>query len=127
MRWFKIIDFWMNIILLVLSVVFICLDIDKFNRDDFEYCLLIIALVFGYTQSFSMIVHISFWKKWRFTTTRISYMLLAILVLFYSNFKIVNEWYSIHIYLLTAMVIFYTCLCGFEVFTKVKRPLDLLK
>jgi hypothetical protein len=127
MKQFKVIDFWLNIILIILSVVFIYLGNDKFYRDDFEYCLLIVALVFGFTQSFSMIIHILFWKKWRFRSVRRSYMLLAIFVLFYSNFKIVNDWYSMHIYLLSTMVILYTCLCGFEVFAKVKRPLHQLK
>ncbi len=127
MKQFKVIDFWLNIILIILSVVFIYLGNDKFYRDDFEYCLLIVALLFAFTQSFSMIIHILFWKKWRFRSVRRSYMLLAIFVLFYSNFKIVNDWYSMHIYLLSTMVKLYTCLCGFEVFTKVKRPLDQLK
>jgi hypothetical protein len=127
MKIFKLVDFWLNIILLILSFIFICVSNYNFFRDDFEYCLLIVALVFGFTQTFSMIVHILFWKKWKFKIVRLSYTLLAILVLLYSNLKIVNNWYAMHIYLLTTMEIFYTCLCGFEIYTKIKRPLDYIK
>ena len=124
MKLFKVIDFCINMILLMLSAVFIYTNTEKFYGDDFEYCILIFVLVFGYFQSFSMIVNLLFFKKWRFKKVRLGYMALAIFVLFYSNLKIVNNWYSIHIYILAAMALFYTCLCGFEVFAKVKRPLD---
>jgi hypothetical protein len=71
----------------------------------------------------SMLVHVFNKSFVRSKLIRNSYYVSVVLMI--STLKYFMEFNVI--YLAPIMAIFYTALCGFEVFAKVERPLDQLK
>lgn len=118
MKWFKIIDFWISILLLLLSILLIIFSFynEKFQIKILRYDLLIISFIFGIWHSFSLTMHFIFYKKWILKKLRLTYSLLSILVIVYSNTITINNWYPYHIYILVLMSIFYISMCGYENF-----------
>lgn len=116
MKQFKIIDFWVNI-LLIIGFAIISLIEKNFT---FIYGYFIV----GGWQVISMIIHrinkliipISKTRKVYHWITGFSIAGMFTLVFFY-----------VLLFAAPIMAIFYTCLCGNEVFAKAKRPLAQLK
>jgi hypothetical protein len=121
MRKFKIFDFWMNVVLIVVGFIIISFFCSRNNSDN-KIIILFPCFFWGVWQVISMIVHLFDKKNWKYSVIRFSYTILSVLVLIYS-FSIRLDDYN-HTYLLPVMAIFYTCLCGAEVYNKIDQPLD---
>lgn len=125
MRKFKLIDVWINIIL-ILSSIFIA----PFITHDLEiiYCYFIV----GGWQIISMTIH--YLNKWfiKESNKRKYYQLLvlAIIILFlvglYFNPILALLAYPL-LFLSPFMAIYYTSICFNEVYYKMRRPLSQLK
>ena len=117
MKQFKIIDFWVSVILIVASVVFVLV---KRNIEiGFIYCYFIV----GGWQVISMITHavngwfvgkkmLRFYYHW--------FTLLAIITMPLGSIFLL-------LYIAPLLAIIYTLICRDELFRKMKRPLDVLK
>jgi drug/metabolite transporter (DMT)-like permease len=126
MHKYKKIDFWINIVLMVIGIIFILAEYDDFGgvNDRDNIAILLPCLFWGISQSVSMIIHLFFQKKWKCKVVRYAYTIFALMVLAYSctiNFDEYN-----HTFFLPFMALFYVGLCGFEVFiktTEIEKPL----
>jgi hypothetical protein len=114
MKKFKIIDFWINVILIIAGFILI-IYLYRLNRHDNKIAILLPSFFWGIWQVISMIVHVFNRKNWKYFIVRVSYNILSAIVLIYS-FTIDFDHYP-HTNLLPLMAIFYTCLCGFEVYS----------
>jgi hypothetical protein len=118
MKRFKIIDFWISTVSILLGFIII---IFFYQIDFIEIKLVILAISFfwGLWQITSIIVHLFDMKNWEYFTVRLTYSIFEAIILVYSIYTNFNDIGNI-VYLFPIMTIFYTCLCGFEVYATKK-------
>ena len=115
MKRFKIIDFWVSVVLII------CFTIASFIRMDLTF--IYGYFIVGAWQIISMITHISarcfiYRGSSRYTYNWI--VLIALVTLPLGS-------YIILFFAAPLMAIFYTCICYRETYIKMQRPLALLK
>lgn len=120
MKQFKTIDFWINTVLIIASVI-ICI-IKKVTSPIDESVLLSYFIIGGW-QVISMVIHVYnhwFTKKWGIRYIYHWITLIALLTMPVGSFWVLS---------ITApfMAIFYTWLCYSETYVKMQRPLSVLK
>jgi hypothetical protein len=116
MKRFMIFDFWVNVLLIIGFTI-----IGLIKKD--------VTFLYGYFtvggwQVISMIMHAVNKQTISISNIRKSYHWITVFSIA-GMFTIV--FFYVLLYIAPFMAIFYTSLCGFEVFAKVKRPLDQLK
>ncbi len=115
MKKFKKIDFWISTILLITGV-FIFAVIIFLDGSVNSIIYLLVCFFVGLWHVLSMIVHLFSFNNWQYKIIRLTYTLISAFILsiaFTSSFMDSN-----YIYLLPAMAIFYTALCGVEIYKK---------
>ncbi len=115
MKKFKKIDFWISIIILLVGA-FILLSILNLDGHIDTTIYLLVCFFVGLWHVLSMIVHLFSFNNWQYKIIRLTYTLISAFILsiaFTSSFMDSN-----YIYLLPAMAIFYTALCGVEIYKK---------
>lgn len=131
MKRFKIIDFWLNIVLIPGFVLFGFITMNE--KSLFGY------FIVGGWQVASMIIHwINKWfmeAGWKRTYYQKLVLILVTIIALLAALAQVNE--KLYIPLLVIMflllilspmmAIYYACICYEETFVKMKRPMELLK
>lgn len=120
MRKFKMIDFWVNAVLIPLCVFIALLKMDETIID----CYAIV----GMWQIFSILVH--HYKNWfvekgrkrRYYTIAVIIILLSVFVPFVNMFV----FYTL-LFAAPLMACYYAWICYNEVYVKMRRPLSLLR
>ncbi len=125
MKKFKKIDVVVSILLIVASVVWACV------QPNYDFDFLLGYFVVGAWQITSMIVHaISGWFCEK-GSSRYYYHRLVFGIFVITVFGIVFPYLLVIFYLLLffapVMAVWYTCMCGYELYEKMKRPMALLK
>lgn len=115
MKTFKLIDFWVSVGLII---VFLGLAIP-----DSDNAIFIGYLTVGSWQVISMIIHVTtktfvHWPGYRYAYHWIAF--ISVITIPVGSFMIL-------IIAAPVMAVFYTTLCGYEVYVKMKRPLAVLK
>lgn len=123
MKQFKIIDFWISVGLIFSFTIIVFLEAKKlsFLNDSF----LLGYFVVGTWQVISIIIHLVHKNKILISSLRKIYSLVTLICLITMPMGFLM--FAILFYLAPFMAIFYTCICGIELFSKAKRPLDQLK
>ncbi len=124
MRKFKIIDVWINILLIVIFSI-----VTWISRDNYRMAVLSYFIVGGW-QIISMLVHILH-PTFKITTARSIYQYTLIIVTVLVLLSIPFDMVLLALYLLLIvspfMAIYYTYVCYRETYVKMKRPMDQLK
>ncbi len=113
MKIFKAIDFWLSIIMFILLLI--STNWDK----ELVIALPVFCFCIGIWHVVSMLVHFIAWQKITFKKIRLFYGRLAIIVLilcFTTDFLKFDDKTNIAFLFLLLMAIFYTSLCGYEVY-----------
>ncbi len=124
MKQFKIIDFWLSVILIILSIVVAFIE----KGDTFFTCYFVV----GGWHVISMLVH--YFKGWfcEKGNSRYIYQSIVAFILFMGAAGlIIGTILIILLYILLFaapfMALYYTYLCYKETYVKMQRPLTLLK
>jgi hypothetical protein len=112
MKKFKVIDFRVSLILIILGLISFMFTIEDLKIRTAEIAILFPAFFWGVWQTLSMIVHLFHTQNWHYFNVRLAYTIFSCAVLYYSFTVDIHDYQ--HIFLLPFMAIFYTCLCGFE-------------
>lgn len=117
MKNFKIVDFWISVVLIITCTFFVLLSDEEWGA-----ALLISYFIVGGWQVASMTVHAVKGYFTKRTGSRLLYhwIVVSVVVLFPLTMWIL-------IYIAPVMAIFYTWLCYHETFLLMKRPMELLK
>ncbi len=123
MKQFQIIDFWISVGLIFSFTIIVFLEAKKlsFLNDS----LLLGYFVVGTWQVISIIIHLVHKNKILISSLRKIYSLVTLICLITMPMGFLM--FAILFYLAPFMAIFYTCICGIELFSKAKRSLDQLK
>jgi hypothetical protein len=124
MKKFKIFDFGVSAVLLILFAFYFLFKKSSFDDKSIKVEVLFFCFFLGVWQCLSMIVHFFKWKVVTYKNIRLFYVIVTVITLafsFLTEYRI-NDWP--HAYFLPFTAIFYTCLCGYEIFINVKEPID---
>lgn len=117
MKNFKIVDFWISVVLIIGCTFFVLLSDEEWGA-----ALVISYFIVGGWQVVSMTVHAvkGYFTKKAGSRLLYHWIVVSVVILFPLTMWIL-------IYIAPVMAIFYTWLCYHETFLMMKRPMELLK
>ena len=123
MKQFKMVDFWISVGLIISYTIIFAIE-PKMQLMANGY-LIQGYFIIGSWQVISMIVHILYRNTLPLSTVRKMYNWITLVCVVTMPMGLIML--AILLCASPFMAIFYTCICGVELFSKPKRPLDILK